>query len=176
MKNETYSLYGVTLRPMESDDLELVRSQRNRPEMRQWMTTDHEISKEEMKSWFALLPASSRYWMVEYNGRTVGQANLKGIDNFTADPGYMFWDDDFIAEGGVPRAALALFRIAFVQLGYLTLVGVTAADNTRAIRLAKGLGFRCVSTKEINGKEFVQTSQTREEFEITQKRYEGLFE
>ena len=44
--NETYEYFGMRFRPMTESDLELVRLERNRPEMRRLMTTDHEIREQ----------------------------------------------------------------------------------------------------------------------------------
>jgi diamine N-acetyltransferase len=41
------------IRPLEREDLEWVRLERNRPECRMWFRQDHLISKEEQEKWFA---------------------------------------------------------------------------------------------------------------------------
>lgn len=176
MKCETYNIHGLVLRPMVISDLELVRAMRNRPDMRRWMTTDHEISKDEMVAWFNSLPATYQYWMVESGGKIVGQVNLKQIDKETADPGYIFWDEDFVSEGGAARAALTLFIVAFDKLKYARLRGITEISNRKAMRLAKGLGFHELEVVNIAGKEFKVLSQSADEFKATMRQYEGVFE
>ena len=154
MTQRVIEQYGIRLRPMQRTDLEMIRQYRNRPDMRRWMTTDHEIQRDEMESWFGNLPEDSEYWIVEYEGRTVGQANLKAIGPDVADPGYMFWDEEFQAGGGVPRVVLALFSYAFNVRKVRKLLGWTACDNNRALRLAKGMGFVEGAVEEIGGRLF----------------------
>ncbi len=169
------SKFGVTLRTMQEEDLELVRMQRNRPDMRALMTTDHEITREEMENWFKSLPQDYYYFMVEWEGRIVGQVNLKGIDNLSADPGFIFWDDEFSLNGGVARAVFLLYICAFDSLHYEYLKGLTLIENRKAMRLAKGFGFKQVGEEIINGKTFARFELNRQAFEDVKAMYLPVF-
>lgn len=169
---------GVTFRWMTEADLEMVRQHRNAPEMRRWMTTDHEISKEEMSGWFARLGADSAYWMVEWQRRVVGQVSMKHIDLAAgvADPGYMFWDEEFTNEGGNAQAVFSFYRMVFSDYPLRMLEGLTEKSNSRALRMAKMAGGKPFGEREINGKTFVQMRILRGDFLTAWERYKILFE
>ena len=171
----SYNMFGVILRRMNKSDLELVRQMRNRPDMMKWMTTNHVISEDEMSAWFYNLPPTQHYYMVEWQNRVVGQVNLKEIDTERVEPGYLFWDDAFSKECGVPRAVLALFVLAFEELECNVLNGITAIENNKALRLAKIFGFEEVGKRDIDGKQFVSLSLSKEKFVPIREKYEVLF-
>ncbi len=173
MKDVTFTRFGITLRTMQEDDLELVRMQRNRPDMRALMTTDHEITREEMENWFKSLPQDYYYFMVEWEGRIVGQVNLKGIDETTADPGLIFWDDGFANKTCV--AILAFYEYAFKTLGYKRFKGIIVKDNKKSLRLNKGLGFKFIGEGEIKGKQVVYTELTATDFDAVLQNFLNVF-
>ena len=169
-----YSAYGVSLRTLRAEDLEYLRAQRNNPLMRRWMTTDHEITADEMLSWYRNLGEDAYYLLVYDNDVCVGHVNAKPIGPGAYEPGFMFWGEEFQRRGGVVRAVLALYDFLFYQVCANRLIGLTAADNRRAIRLAKGMGFRNVGEKAINGRIYIQLEQTAVEYARVHERYSGV--
>lgn len=63
-------------RKIEAGDQERLRQWRNQPEIRQWMYTHHEISKEEHQRWFraALIHPDREYYVVLLDEMPVGLA------------------------------------------------------------------------------------------------------
>lgn len=171
-----FDAYGVVLRSLLQSDLELLRTKRNSGEMRRWMTTDHEISASEMANWYSHLPDNAYYLMVEWRGKCVGHTNAKPLGKDKYAPGYMFWDDDFKKQGGSVRAVMAFFNYMFDVVHAAELNALTACDNIRALRLAKGLGFVCTGAETINGRVFEQLLLSPSAYLLVRQKYEGLFQ
>ena len=173
--NETYEYFGMRFRPMAESDLEVVRIERNKPEMRRLMTTDHEITAEETVEWFRSLPKDSRYWMVEMAGRVVGQINFKSRSGNEAESGFIFWDENFKKGGGPLWAILTLYHLAFNVCGMKKLHGVVLEGNTSAVKITKYFGFHQVGERVINSKRFLVFEMSAAEYAIVSAPYRKFF-
>ena len=170
-----FDLYGIHLRPMGQSDLELVRMQRNRPDMMRLMTTNHVITAEETRKWFAQLPSGSRYWMVEWEGKIVGQVNYKELRQGEAESGFIFWDEEFKRGGGTFRAILALYHVAFFVYGLKMLHGVVSAENKAALNVTRFFGFRQTGEKEVNGRKFLLFALSANDYFPIEQSFSKLF-
>lgn len=160
---------------MTESDLELVRLERNRPEMRRLMTTDHEITAEETVKWFRSLPEESKYWMVEMAGRIVGQINFKSRGDNETESGFIFWDEDFKKGGGPLWAILTLYHLAFNVYGMKKLHGVVLEENVPAVKITKYFGFQQVGEQVINSKRFLVFELSAAEYAIASAPYRKFF-
>ena len=115
MSNQPYRL-----RPLETSDLELVRTWRNRPEIRSNMFTRHEISREEHEAYFdkALGDPSKRFFLcVDDSGTPVGVVNIVNIDPVHGTASWGFYSGDTSRRGvGTWMEFLALDYV-FLELG-----------------------------------------------------------
>lgn len=73
---------SVHLRMMQKSDSARLLEWRNRAEVSAYMYTDHTISADEHKRWFAAAVSAPdrKYWIIELDGQPVGMANLTGIN------------------------------------------------------------------------------------------------
>ena len=173
---EIYEYFGMRFRPMAESDLEMVRAERNKPEMRRLMTTDHEITADETVKWFRSLPTESRYWMVEMSGRVVGQINFKSRGDREAESGFIFWDEDFKKGGGPFWAIVTLYHLAFDVFGMKKLHGVVLEENHPAVKVTKYFGFRQVGEQVINAKHFLVFELSADEYVIASAPYRRFFD
>lgn len=131
------------VRPMNEGDLDQVLSWRNHPEVRRYMYTQHEISREEHARWFArALQDSERHLLVfEIDTTPLGFINIHRIaSGGIADWGFYAAPD---APNGTGRAlGQAALRYAFEAAGLHKLCGQALAFNERSIRLHLSLGFQ----------------------------------
>ena len=115
MSNQPYRL-----RRLETSDLELVRTWRNRPEIRSNMFTRHEISREEHETYFgkALGDPSKRFFLcVDDSGTPVGMVNIVNIDAVHRTASWGFYSGDTSRRGiGTWMEFLALDYV-FLELG-----------------------------------------------------------
>lgn len=131
-----------TVRPLEKEDLKLVRAWRNHPAVRQQMSTAHEISESEHETWFEQLRSSSENreaLIFERSGAPRGFVQFKEIGEHAAEWG--FYVDPDAAQGtgsGLGNAALAY---AFRQMRLETVHGWIKPDNDASCRFHRRMGF-----------------------------------
>ncbi|OOE68910.1 UDP-4-amino-4,6-dideoxy-N-acetyl-beta-L-altrosamine N-acetyltransferase [Salinivibrio sp. IB868] len=122
---------------------------RNRPTVRQFMYTQHEISHDEHKAWFShMLANTHRYFYIVYK-RVDGQPDKPlGVVNLDLDSGNRTsatWA--FYAAPDAPRGSGALMEFGALSLAFETL-GVTQLNcevlshNQGVVRLHQRFGFR----------------------------------
>lgn len=128
---------------MTEEDLEMVLSWRNHPEIRRYMYTQHEISSDEHARWFARASQDSqRHLLVFANEKTaLGFINIHQI----ASGGIADWG--FYAAPDAPRGTgralgQAALRYAFQVARLHKLCGQALAFNKRSIRFHLNLGFQ----------------------------------
>lgn len=140
------SNYGVTLRKLTKDKIELVREWRNSSRVNDRMFFQEKITSEMQKKWFSSVDNENNYYfIIEYNGQDKGMINIKDIDyDKGIGEGGVFTAEEFVGDL-VYRAHLVLFDFAFLELKLETITAKIKIDNTSAIRLSEYLG----SKKEI---------------------------
>ncbi|WP_116644789.1 UDP-4-amino-4,6-dideoxy-N-acetyl-beta-L-altrosamine N-acetyltransferase [Salinivibrio sp. HTSP] len=122
---------------------------RNRPNVRQFMYTQHEISHDEHKAWFShMLASTHRYFYIVYK-RVDGQPDKPlGVVNLDLDSENSTsatWA--FYAAPDAPRGSGALMEFGALSLAFETL-GVTQLNcevlshNQGVVRLHQRFGFR----------------------------------
>lgn len=137
---------GVSLRPLELEDIVRVREWRNLPEVRQSMYTDHEISVQEHARWFgaALSDEARRFWIIQLHGEPVGLTSLYDISTTHATASWAIYIGEASARGrGVASGALRLaIDAAFLDHGLHKVCCEALATNGPALRLYERHGFR----------------------------------
>ena len=133
---------------------EMVRSWRNHPTVRQWMYSDHEISKLEHYQFICKLVNSQRdfYYLVYSREETIGVLYLNRVDfrNCNAHFGIYANPERRIHRAGVLLEKAAL-HLAFEVARLHTLKLEAIEDNDRAVSFYKRMGFQ----EEGRLKEFV---------------------
>lgn len=127
---------------MSVDDLSLVLSWRNRPEIRRYMLTQHEISLDEHTNWFATASqdAARRLLIVEVGHMPVGYVQFSNVKA----GGVAEWG--FYASPEVPKGTgkilgtIALCH-AFESLNLHKVCGQALDFNTASISFHQRLGF-----------------------------------
>lgn len=142
---EVISKYGITLRPLTHDKIEMVRQWRNSPKIQQYMEYRQEITPEMQEAWFLKISTSGKdfFFIMEFEGKEVGLINIKDVDfeKKEGEPGIFIWDDDFLNCGASVRASLARNDFAWDTLKLERMVSHVLSDNKRAIRYNKMQGF-----------------------------------
>lgn len=135
----------ITLRKLRPEDKETLLYWRNLPEVASQMFNEHEISAEEHDRWFAAIPnnVSRRYWIIVYQGKDVGLANLYDI-NRTHRRCYGAWylGDPHMHGAGIGAwVEYLLLEQVFKTLDLHKYCCEILADNQRVIDFHKKLGF-----------------------------------
>lgn len=131
------------VRPMTEMDLEQVLSWRNHPDVRRYMYTQHEISREEHAGWFARASQDPErhLLMFEIDATPFGFINIHQI----ASGGIANWG--FYAAPDAPEGTgralgQAAMRYTFEAAGLHKLCGQVLAFNERSIQFHLNLGFQ----------------------------------
>jgi len=113
--------YGITLRRLTQEDIELVRVKRNSEEIRQVMQFRDEITPEMQLNWFRSIDNfENYYYIVEFQGKKVGLINDKNMDwdARTSESGLFFWDKEYLKTFIPVLASLVLLEMGFYYLNW----------------------------------------------------------
>lgn len=130
------------IRAMELGDLLLVLSWRNHPQIRRYMLTQHEISFEEHKNWFAKASqdASRRLLIVEDDHMPIGYVQFSNVtEGGVADWG--FYANPKAPKGIGRKLGTTALDHAFRQLHLHKVCGQALAFNNGSIAFHERLGF-----------------------------------
>lgn len=133
----------IRIRSMEGADLAAVLSWRNRPDVRRFMLTQHEITLDEHRAWFDRRSRDTSYSLLiaEENGLPLGFVHFSGVE-----PGGIF-DWGFYTTPDAPRGSgqklgKAALQHAFDTLRAHKICGQVLDDNDASMRLHERLGFQ----------------------------------
>lgn len=144
-------IMNYTLRFIEEKDLPLILEWRNSEKIHSKMLTDHKITWEEHYRWYHCMKEQliKRNFLFEYNKKPIGYIGYTEFDEkkHTCSPG-AYLGESIIA----PKdAALCLFytsiEYAFTELNMLKLNTDVFADNKRALKLDKFLGYEILTSE-----------------------------
>jgi len=136
----------ISLTPLQQEDIELVRTWRNSPEVAQYMYTSDLITVEQQAAWFARVATdpTSVYWLIEYNGQKIGLASLTDINRNLSSCYWAFYLGDTSIRGAGLGAKIEFNVLEFVftklQLNKLRCEVMTF--NDKVIIMHEKFGFR----------------------------------
>lgn len=132
-----------SIRKMNTNDLDIVLSWRNHPDIRRYMYTQHEITIEEHRSWFLRVSQDPRTHLLifEQEGRPLGYVNITEQRSVgVADWGFYIAPD--APKGTGRQLGDAALTFAFRKLNLHKVCGQAIAFNERSIRFHRSLGFQ----------------------------------
>lgn len=136
----------IALTPLTQTDIELVRTWRNSPDVAQYMYTDEPITAEQQAAWFARVEtdSTSRYWLIEYDGRKLGLASLTGISHTFGSCYWAFYLGDTSIRGAGLGAKVEynVLEYVFNELGLHKLRCEVMTFNDKVIAMHEKFGFR----------------------------------
>lgn len=138
--------YGVTLRPLTHDKIEMVRQWRNHPKIQQYMEYREEITPEMQEQWFQKISTSGKdfYFIINYESKEVGLINIRDVDfkSGEGEPGIFIWDDEYLNTGLSFRASLCLLDWVFESLKLNKTTAHILCDNIRSKQFAEVRGYK----------------------------------
>lgn len=135
--------YGVRLKRLTKDKIEMIRIWRNDPKISQYMEFRDEITPKMQEKWFnSINNEDNMYYIIEYNGEEIGLINIKDIDHKkkSGESGVFIYSDKYLNSDISYRAHLCLFDYYFIDLGYTELHAHILESNKRASRFTEFLG------------------------------------
>lgn len=142
--SQPYSRYGITIGRLRLDEIETLRRWRTHPEIARFMIFQEPISAEAQLAWFTSVDnRNNLYGTIYWKDEFVGLSSLRDIDHETgsAEGGMIIWGEH--QNSLVPfRAALTGTDLAFWGYQFRKITARIRADNKRALRFNKALGYR----------------------------------
>ncbi|MBD5213049.1 MAG: GNAT family N-acetyltransferase [Bacteroidales bacterium] len=157
-KYDVLSKYGITLKRLTHDKIELVRRWRNDPKISQYMEYRDEITPEMQEKWFQKINNDKNfYFLIEIDNNEIGLINVRDInyEKGQGEPGIFIWDDKYLDSTVSFQSCLCLHDFCFETLGLKELVIHILRDNKRAIKFNKALGYKISDNqKEVYNQEY----------------------
>lgn len=143
--------FGILLRPLAQDQIELVRQWRNHPDVARHMLSQEIISEARQEAWFDRVKAAEdrRYFLIHWRDRATGFASVTspaGIPLTQAESleAAIYFAPDSPLRGNLLAfaPALALNDACFQQLACRQLLARVKTDNPAALRFNQAMGYR----------------------------------
>lgn len=140
-----FTRYGITLKELQRDEIEMVRQWRNDPKIAELMLDQTHITESMQKQWFDRMSESDSqyYFLAWFKDQPIGVASLINIDREqqTCEPGMYIYVDEY-RNNVVPFCvAFALNDLAFEVFSLQTLYGKIFADNAASVRFHEACGY-----------------------------------
>ena len=136
----------IKLVPLTEIDIELVRNWRNSKEVSKYMYTENEISSEQQKKWFDSIQnrKDSVYWIIEYDEKKIGVANLMDIKPALQSCYWAFYlGDTSIRGAGIgSKIEYNVLTYVFEKLKLNKLRCEVFVENDMVIKMHEKFGFR----------------------------------
>lgn len=145
------SKYGIILKRLRTDDIELVRHWRNSPQITQFMEYREYITPEMQQKWFESVDNFENFFfIIEYQGRKIGLINSSKIewDTVSSEGGIFLWDENYYETFVPVWASLCLLESTYYVMGAGRSVIKTLRDNERAKKLNVHLGYEMMPGQE----------------------------
>jgi RimJ/RimL family protein N-acetyltransferase len=151
--------YGIHLRRIRLEDIELVRQWRNSPQINQFMEYREHITPEMQLEWFRSVDNYENfYYIIEYQDKKIGLINSSHIewDTVSSEGGIFLWDEKYYETFVPVWASLCLLETSYFILGAGRSVIKTLRDNERAKKLNTHLGYELQEgQEEVYNQEYV---------------------
>ena len=137
--------YGIKLKRLTFQDIELVRKWRNHPDIRKRMAFKKHITQRMQEAWFnSINNKFNYYFLIEYKGKHIGVINTKSINlkEMYGEGGIFIWDTALDNEYVSVLASLCFLNAVFYKLKIFNKSFVQILqDNHRAIQFNRSLGY-----------------------------------
>ncbi|MCE2772845.1 MAG: hypothetical protein LW750_05330 [Bacteroidetes bacterium] len=136
--------YGIKLRNVEEQDLEMIRVARNSAEIRSNMSYQDYITPEMQQEWFQSINSEHHnYFVILHNDLAIGLISAAEINeqrNITKNGGIFIWDNNHKESEWTLYASMLLTEVSFAigqQENYIRI----RKDNVKALHYNKLLGY-----------------------------------
>jgi UDP-4-amino-4,6-dideoxy-N-acetyl-beta-L-altrosamine N-acetyltransferase len=136
----------IKLSPLTENDLELVRTWRNSKEVAKYMYTENIITEDQQQNWFKSIRERNdcKYWIIEYDGKKIGLANLTDISQVLQSCYWAFYlGDSSIRGAGIgSKVEYNVLSYVFDTLKLNKLRCEVFVENDKVIKMHEKFGFR----------------------------------
>lgn len=153
--------YGITLRRITENDIELIRTWRNSPTINQYMAYRTHITPEMQQAWFERVNTPHHYYfLIIFEGESIGVINTKNINTEEGfgEGGIFIWAEHYWRTYIPTLATLTLLEFTFdvLQDFDFSIVRVLK-DNEIAARYNRTIGYVLIPEQYGNDLMYVLT-------------------
>lgn len=136
------------LRAIKTEELELMLSWRNAPNVRSNMYTRHEISLDEHFAWWEKIQtrADQQYFMYENQGKPLGIVAFNEIDRTNQNSSWAFYASPDAPKGTGSKMEFLALEHAFSEMRLHKLNCEVLAFNKPVVKLHEKFGFQIEGT------------------------------
>lgn len=133
----------VTLRPLTEEDTDLMVRWRNEPEVLRYFIDRRHITRESHLAYYRdrILTGKVRQYIILCDEKPVGSTFLRDIEGDHAEFGILIGEQEYLGKGVGRLAAAEILNIAFTEMNLQTVFLRVLAENQRAIRSYRAVGF-----------------------------------
>lgn len=169
--------YGVRLKRLTHDKIELLRQWRNDPKIQQYMFYREYITPEMQERWFKNLDKKCNYYfIIEYDGKEIGCINIRDIDweKKTGEPGIFIYDDDYLDSDVAMRAGFCMEDWIWNDLKLESQTIEVRRSNRRALQYNIAIGYEEIPKQQGDEEDKIRMILTREKARKPNKLMERL--
>jgi len=136
--------YGITIKRLKEDDIELVRRMRNSPEIQRNMYYREHITSRMQRQWFkSVNNKENGYFIIEYAGKKIGLIHGKDNDfeKRTSEGGIFIWDKQYIGTIVPALASIIMDDYTFLIQNFNATYAKVLKSNTAVIEYNKLMGY-----------------------------------
>lgn len=167
--------YGLEIKEVEREDLELIRQYRNMEVIKKSMIYRKQISREEQKEWFKKIQTINHYYFLIYkDDSAIGLINGKNInyEEGSSEGGIFVWNEDRNYETSI-KASIILNDWNFFVNSFKVNYAQVLKSNKKAITYNEFMGYKIVD-KEHENPEVVWMQQSKADYETYRTKIEKL--
>lgn len=158
--------FGITLKRLTLEDIELVRTWRNDSEIKKSMNFREHISKDMQLKWFhSINNKFNYYFLIYYKGVAIGVINAKNVDEQQkiGEGGIFIWDTREEFSLAPVYASLTMLNTVFKRMDFFekSIIQVRR-ENEKAIYYNTVLGYK--ENPELSTDEVLFFELTKERF------------
>lgn len=157
--------YGIKLVSLKEEDIELVRTKRNDPNIQKKMFFQKNISKQDQINWFKAIDGEREfYFVLHLKGEKIGLAHgrIKSFKEKVAEGGMFIWSEEYIGTYIPVLASICLTDLCFFIVGMSSSVAEVRMDNPKVIEYNLSLGYKILNRDEVLGK--IKMELTKEDY------------
>src|SRR5690606_5178162 len=143
--------YGVQLKKISIEDIELIRNKRNSEVIASKMVYRDFITENQQLKWFeSVNNMNNFYYLIIHNDQPIGLINEKDMNwkNLTSEAGMFIWEESYLKTIIPSLATLILLELGFEILLWNKTKIKIIENNHPAIIYNKQIGFKEVSRKK----------------------------
>ena len=158
-KDDIIKFQDIILKPIDIDDIEVIRTLRNSENKNRTFKNIKYITKEEQEKWFENYRNNSndKMFMINFNNKYVGTVAIYNIDNKQglAEFGRILVKEEYRGNCIGLKATKGICKYAFETLGLNKIILEVFKDNINAFNLYKKIGFKVVDIDIVENREIV---------------------